>query len=118
MLGRKVNTISDTLAKRVRVISEAPPSALAQQAASAAKRAPRALAYRPGTLTFVGGERVDVVVTNLSTTGARIQFKRGTPLPERVCLTQGRTGSQQWAYVTWQTWGVAGLQFVGAKRAS
>lgn len=115
MLGRKLNTISGALAKRVQKISEAAPSASAQLAAFSAKRAPRALAYRPGTLAFVGGERMDVIVTNLSATGARVQHKRGTPLPERVCLKEGRTGKEMWAYVTWQAWGVAGLQFVGAK---
>lgn len=117
MLGRKMNTISDTLAKRVRQISDTPPSTAVQLAAIDAKRAPRAASYRPATLTFVGGEKVDVMVTNHSATGARVQFKRGAPLPERVCLTQAMTGQEQWAYVTWQTWGVAGLQFVGAKKA-
>lgn len=115
MLGRKMHTLSGAFAERVRKISEAAPALASKQVTPPETRAPRALAYRPGTLIFVGGERVDVMVTNLSATGARVQHKRGTPLPERVCLKEGRTGKELWAYVTWQTWGVAGLQFVGAK---
>ena len=117
MFGKKGNTAGAGLARRVQKISEAPPIVASETVVSSPTRAPREPAYRPGTLTFVGGERVDVVVTNQSATGARVQHKRGTPLPERVCLKEGNTGKEIWAYVTWQSWGVAGLQFVGAKKA-
>lgn len=114
MLGKKVHTNPGILAARMQKITEAP-CYQPKPAATSDARAPRKPAYRPGTLTFIGGEKVDVMVTNLSATGARVQHKRGTPLPERVCLKEGHTGKEMWAYVTWQAWGVAGLQFVGAK---
>jgi len=117
MLRKKMHTLSGTFAERVRRISESAPSFEAKAPATGAQRARRAPAYRPGTLTLMGGERIDVVVTNLSNAGARIQFKRGTPLPERVRLSEPRTGKDKWAYVMWQGDRVAGLQFVGAKAA-
>ena len=115
MLGKKMHTNPGILAARMQKISEASPYQPKPAVTSAPTRAPRVAAYRPATLTFIGGERMDVVVTNLSATGARVQHKRGTPLPERVCLKEGHSGMEHWAYVTWQQWGVAGLQFVGAK---
>ena len=115
MLGKKMHTNPGILAARMQKISEASSYQPKPAVTSAPTRAPRVAAYRPATLTFIGGERMDVVVTNLSATGARVQHKRGTPLPERVCLKEGHSGMEHWAYVTWQLWGVAGLQFVGAK---
>lgn len=31
-------------------------------------------------------------------------------------LTEPMSGVKKWAYVSWQTWGVAGLEYVGARR--
>ena len=58
---------------------------------------------------------MNVVVKNISDTGARIEFVRSIYLPDRVKLTA--RGTSRWAYVTWQTGGVAGLQFVGEGKA-
>lgn len=113
MLGRKSRTISGVLRDRVRRIAEAPSTAPAgPQKAVFGKRPPRAPAFRPAQLTFMHGERLDVVVKDLNAAGARIEFVRGTGLPERVLLTEPRQGLRKWAHVTWQAWGVAGLAFV------
>lgn len=116
MLGRKQTSVSKMLAQRVQRISTAPTRAPAPQVDTRfGKRAVRSDAWRPGTISFQTGERFDVVVRSISETGARIEFVRNAYLPDRVKLTaQGMT---RWAYVSWQTWGVAGLQFVGESKA-
>jgi hypothetical protein len=115
MLGRKSHTISGALKARVQKIAETPSAVQAKP--SFGKRQPRALAFKPGTLTFLGGERLDVVVKNLNAAGARVEFIRGTRLPERVLLAEPLQGIRKWAHVTWQTWGVAGLEFVKSDNA-
>jgi len=113
MLGRKSHTISGALRDRVRRIAEAPSAApVRPQQAVFGKRQPREPAFRPAQLTFMHGERLDVVVKDLNASGARVEFVRGTGLPERVLLTEPRQGLRKWAHVTWQAWGVAGLAFV------
>ena len=116
MFGRKQTPLSATLSQRMQRIAETPASAPERGAAQTfGKLATRADAWRPGTISFQTGERIDVVVKNISDTGARIEFVRSTYLPDRVSLTA--QGTSRWAYVTWQTWGMAGLQFVGAAKA-
>lgn len=113
MLGRKSHTISSALRERVRRIAATPSTAPAgPQKAAFGKRQPREPAFRPAQLTFMHGERLDVVVKDLNAAGARIEFVRGTGLPERVLLSEPRQGLRKWAHVTWQAWGVAGLAFV------
>lgn len=115
MFARKSHTLSVALAARVRKIAETP--AIVQPRPAFGKRQPRVAGFKPGTLTFHGGERVDVVVKNLNANGARVEFIRGTRLPERVQLTEPSHGIRKWAHVTWQTWGVAGLEFVKSENA-
>jgi len=77
-----------------------------------ATRAERKPAFRAATLTFITGDRIDVVVKNLSATGARVEFMCNVPLPDRVLLSEPTACLQVWAYVTWQEPGAAGLEFV------
>lgn len=116
MLGRKSKLKAGALADRMRRIAEAAPTFAPKTELGRPLRDERHASFRPGTLTFMTGERVEVVVTNISAGGARVALKRGGPLPERVMLCEARTGLKHWAYVTWQSWGVAGLKFVGASR--
>ena len=116
MLGRKQTPLSATLSQRMQRIAATPAFAPERVAVQTfGKRAIRADAWRPATIRFQTGERIDVVVKNISDTGARIEFVRSTYLPDRVRLTA--QGTSRWAYVIWQTWGVAGLQFVGEAKA-
>lgn len=118
MLGRKSHTISSALQARVRSIAEKEPAfEPASLRTPFGKRQPRELSFRPATLTFMHGERLDVVVKDLNAAGARIEFIRGTGLPERVMLTEPRRGLRKWAHVTWQAWGVAGLAFVDTEES-
>jgi hypothetical protein len=114
MFGLRSKPVSGALAKRVRQIAETTRSAVVVTAEPiSAKREERTPAFRPGKLTFIGGERMDVMVTNLSSRGARVEFVRGTRIPDCVELTEAMTGTRKWAYVSWQTYGMAGLEFVG-----
>lgn len=116
MIGRKPKAISEGLAQRVRKVAETASTTPAAADPSIGKREPRASSFRPGTLAFMTGEKIDVVVKNISTTGARVEFVRNTRLPERVLLTEPLMGVKKWAYVTWETLGVAGLRFVDRDR--
>lgn len=116
MLSKKSGVKKGPFADRMRRIAEAAPSFAPRSEIGRPMRDERKPSFRPATLTFMTGERVDVVVTNVSARGARIALKRGAPLPERVMLNEPRTGLRHWAYVSWQGWGAAGLTFVGASR--
>jgi hypothetical protein len=111
MLGRKQTPVSTTLSQRVQRIA-ATPAHVPERAAAQnfGRRSVRADAWRPATISFQTGERMDVVVKNISDSGAKIEFVFSAYLPDRVRLTA--QGMSRWAYVTWQTWGGAGLQFV------
>jgi hypothetical protein len=114
MLGTKRNTVSKSLAARVTRIAQAPTYTPPKPVeVKFGKRDQREISWRPAILSFQSGERMDVVVKNISETGARIEFVRSTYLPDRVKLSA--QGINKWAYVTWQTWGVAGLHFVDGK---
>ena len=76
------------------------------------KRAERKQTFKSATVTTLGGERVDVVVKNVSATGARVEFLRDIQLTDRVMLSEPTVRIKTWAYVVWQTRGAAGLQFV------
>lgn len=113
MLGTKRASDSKVLAARVTKIAQAPTYVPRKpEEAKFGKRAMREISWKQGTLVFQTGERMDVVVKNISETGARIEFVRSTYLPERVRLIEPIRDINRWAYVTWQTWGVAGLKFV------
>jgi hypothetical protein len=113
MLGNKRASDSKVLTARVKKIAQAPTYVPPKpEDTRFGKRATREMSWKPGTLIFQSGERMDIVVKNISETGARIEYVRGTHLPERVRLIEPIQDINHWAYVTWQTWGVAGLRFV------
>lgn len=117
MLGKKPFGKSGALSDRVRKISEAAPVVPSELTnAGANNREVRKPSFRPGTLTFMHGEKLSVMVTNISATGARVQFVRGTNLPERVLVTEPLSGLHKLGYVVWQSTNVAGIAFVGARQ--
>jgi hypothetical protein len=76
------------------------------------KRAERSLTFKQGTLTTRGGERVPVVVKNVSSTGVRVEFFRDVQLGDHVLLSEPTLQIRTWAEVMWQARGAAGLRFV------
>ncbi|MEZ6031307.1 MAG: hypothetical protein R3C46_16395 [Hyphomonadaceae bacterium] len=113
MFKKSDNKARDPLADRMRKISAAPVEETDYSSvATGEKRAERKPTFKSATLTMISGERVDVVVKNISETGARIEFVRDVTLSDRVLLSEPTMRIRTWAYVIWQTRGAAGLQFV------
>jgi len=104
----------DPLANRMRKISGAPPpeetsySTIHQDN----KRAARQATFKQATITTRGGERIAVVVKNVSDSGARIEYMREVSLGDHVLLSEPTLRIKTWAEVVWETRGAAGLKFV------
>jgi DNA-directed RNA polymerase subunit E'/Rpb7 len=103
----------DPLAERLRKIADVQAEDVTYSSvAPGEKRSERKPTFKAATLAFITGERVAVVVKNVSDTGARVEFMRDVELPDRVLLSEPTLQLKTWAYVIWQTRGAAGLQFV------
>jgi hypothetical protein len=104
---------ADPLADRMRKIAAVPAEEVTYSSVQTGqKRSERKATYKSATITTLGGERIDVVVKNVSATGARIEFVRDVSLTDRVIISEPTLQLKTWAYVIWQTRGAAGLQFV------
>ncbi len=113
MFKKSDKKASDPLADRMRKIAAVPvEEATYSSVVTGEKRAERKPTFKTATLTMISGERIDVVVKNVSATGARIEFLRDVTLTDRVMLSEPTMRIRTWAYVIWQTRGAAGLQFV------
>jgi hypothetical protein len=103
----------DPLADRMRKISTVP---VEEQTYSSVHeqtgRQTREPTFKQGTVTTRGGERIPVVVKNVSKTGARIEFFRDVTLGDHVLITEPTLRLNIWAEVMWQSRGAAGLKFV------
>lgn len=107
------NKPADPLSDRMRKIAAVPAEEVNYSSVhTGEKRAERKSTFKSATVTMLGGERIDVVVKNVSTTGARIEFLRDVALTDRIMLSEPTLRIRTWAYVVWQTRGAAGLQFV------
>lgn len=116
MLGKKARNGADALAARMLKVAQgnaetAPP----QESTDAASRAARTPTFKTATLTFIGGHRLDVVLKDVSATGARVEYVQHTQLPDRVLLTEPTLRLKRWAYVAWQEPGRAGLEFANVE---
>ncbi|MDP3736549.1 MAG: hypothetical protein Q8R02_04120 [Hyphomonadaceae bacterium] len=81
-------------------------------AAAKENRARRESRYVSGILTLSFGERLPVVVKDLSKTGARVEFMRQVIFDETpVLLSASPALPKVRAYVVWQERGAAGLRF-------
>lgn len=110
---RKTPDKPDPLAQRMRKIADVPVEEVTYSSVTPGeKRSDRKPTFKGATLAFITGERVDVVVKNVSDTGTRVEFMRDIQLPDRVLVSEPTLRLKTWAYVIWQTRGTAGLQFV------
>ena len=105
---------SDPLANRLRQIAARPALEQTQYQPTKKKdvRAPRQATFKQATVTLSGGERMDVVVKNVSDTGMRVEFFRRVTLTDQVIIAEPTLRIRKWAKVMWQTEGAAGLQFL------
>jgi hypothetical protein len=78
------------------------------------RRAQRSKLFRQATATLSAGEKVAVVIKDLSTTGCRIEFIRRGPLTPTLTIDEHTLGLHFSAKVVWQTEGAAGVKFLGA----
>ncbi len=111
---KKTDNKPDPLADRMKKIAGAPPAdeVVYSSVNPNAKRAERTLTFKQGTIQTRGGERIPVVLKNVSSTGARIEFFRDVTLGDHVLLTEPTLQIRTWAEVMWQSRGAAGLKFV------
>lgn len=118
MFGKKGNgKDEDPLASRMRKVSGASAIGPAEEVTYSSihqtnKRAERTATFKQGTITTRGGERVPVVVKNISSTGVRIEYFRDVQLGDHVLITEPTLQIRTWAEVMWQGRGAAGLKFV------
>jgi hypothetical protein len=100
-------------AERLKAITKAP-SALVQPLAPAEpsrpNRAPRQAVFRNASIVFANGERMAVVMKDLSATGARIEFVARADLPNELILIDA-VGKRRQVRLVWQREGAAGLEF-------
>ena len=106
MFGKR--PFSDGLANRVRQLSQRPPSATSSTPKARAERRPL---FRNATLILANGQKLAVAITNLSSTGARIEFSANVDLNGAVTLIESILKLRRLARVTWRSDGAAGLKF-------
>lgn len=105
----------DPLAARLRQIAAKPAlqdSEYEPVRAKDEKRLPRRMTFKQATMILAGGEKVDVVVKNVSDTGVRVEFFRRIILSDKVIISEPTLRIRKWARVMWQTEGAAGLHFL------
>lgn len=75
-------------------------------------RALRDPTYKQATVQLRGGERLPVVVKNVSDTGARIDFFKDVALSDVVYLIEPTLDIRTWCDVVWEEDNSAGLHFL------
>jgi hypothetical protein len=76
-------------------------------------RAPRQATFTPAALVFDGGVRLEIVVKNISETGAQVQSSPGGTLVGREAdLVAPTLGRRRRARIVWQKAGFLGLRFL------
>jgi hypothetical protein len=87
---------------------ETPPPSTPHKLAPRSERAP---VYRQGVIVLEDGQRVIVVLKNISATGVRIEYFLKRELPPEVTLIEPTMRIRRRARVIWQGDGVAGLEY-------
>lgn len=98
--------------RKVAPAYEAPPPPEKASWTKPKDRAEREPHFRNGVLVLGGGQRLSVIIKNLSATGARIDFFVKTDLPDEVVLNEPTLKLMTRARVVWRLEGSAGLEFI------
>lgn len=108
--------LANRLANRLQQIASKPAldEAKYEGAGPNRSRAPRTSTFKPAAITLSGGQRMDVIVKNISDTGARIEFVPQITLPKQVLVAEPTLCIRSWALVIWQSVGAAGLKFIAS----
>jgi PilZ domain len=101
------------LKDRLKAISDrtTPTSENIEEAAPTGQRSPRAPTFKQAVLVFPHGERLPVVIKNLSETGARIEFFQKLQIAGDVRLVEQSTDLNRKARIVWQLDELIGLTF-------
>lgn len=97
-------------AKRVQAIAEMTTPTDYGDAATSEGRAARTTVFKQAMLLMPHGEKMPVVIKNMSSTGLRVEFFQNRPLGDRVLVTEPSIPLRFWADVVWETDGAGGLQ--------
>ncbi len=73
-------------------------------------RASRTTVFKQAMLRLSHGEKVPVVIKNMSSTGLRVEFFQNRPLGDRVLITEASIPLRFWADVVWEADGAGGLR--------
>jgi hypothetical protein len=76
------------------------------------QRSQRMAVYKQGLAILAHGEKLPVVIRNLSTTGCRIEYFQNIRLEGRILVTEPSIPLRQFADVVWQGEGASGVEFV------
>jgi hypothetical protein len=74
-------------------------------------RQPRTTVFRNATIKLLDGEKIPVVIKNISATGLRVELPQEAPLGELVLISEPSGSFRSWAEVIWQDAGAGGLHF-------
>lgn len=101
------------LERRLKAIAArtAPPADAYETVSTSHRRPARAPTYKPAVLILSGGEKLPVIIKNLSDTGAKIEFFQNRELIGEVRLVEQSVGLNAEAEITWQEAGMIGLRF-------
>lgn len=77
-----------------------------------AEREERRELYRQGVVVIQGGEKIAVIIKNLSARGARVETRERLVLSDEVVLSEVTLNLRRRAKVVWHRDGTAGLKFI------
>ena len=99
------------LDKRLKAIADRKPlEADAYETVSTSHRRPtRTPTYKPAFLILAGGEKLPVVIKNLSDTGAKVEFFQNRELTGQMRLVEQSIDLNVIVEIAWQKDGVIGL---------
>lgn len=97
---------------RILAIAAKPPPAEYVAYGGSGKRAKRSSVYKQGVLVLEHGEKLPVVIRNLSPSGCRVEYFQNRVLEGRILVTEPSLPLRAWGEVVWRGDGVAGLAFV------
>ena len=115
MFKKKDPNEGSVLANRIKAVAGSNPDGETEYVDTRIRpndRAPRQPTYKHATIQLRGGERLSVVVKNISRSGARIEFFRNVALSDVVFLMEPTLKLRTWAEVMWEREGVAGIRFI------
>jgi hypothetical protein len=103
------------LADRIRRLASAPASGVEPAVRPRVDATDREPEFTFGAVESSCGVREGVIVRDVNTSGARIDFARTLALPSRVLVVAPGIGLRCWAEVVWRDSRSAGLKFEARK---